>query len=36
MAMAVAAPIFLIVNAQAPFKNLQELVAYGKVENPTA
>jgi tripartite-type tricarboxylate transporter receptor subunit TctC len=30
VAMAVAAPIFLIVNAQAPFKNLQELIAYGK------
>jgi tripartite-type tricarboxylate transporter receptor subunit TctC len=30
VAMAVAAPIFLIVNAQAPFSNLQELIAYGK------
>jgi tripartite-type tricarboxylate transporter receptor subunit TctC len=30
VAMAVVAPIFLIVNAQAPFKNLQELIAYGK------
>lgn len=30
VAMAVIAPIFLIVNAQAPFKNLQELIAYGK------
>ena len=30
VAMAVAAPIFLIINAQAPFKTLQELIAYGK------
>lgn len=30
VAMAVIAPIFLIVNAQAPYKTLQELIAYGK------
>ena len=30
VAMAVTAPIFLIVNAQAPFKTLPELIAYGK------
>jgi tripartite-type tricarboxylate transporter receptor subunit TctC len=30
VAMAVIAPIFLIVNAEAPFKNLQELIAHGK------
>lgn len=30
VAMAVAAPIFLIINAQAPFKTLAELIAYGK------
>ena len=30
VAMAVMAPIFLIINAEAPFKNLQELIAYGK------
>jgi tripartite-type tricarboxylate transporter receptor subunit TctC len=30
VAMAVAAPLFLIVNANAPYKNLQELIAYGK------
>ncbi len=30
VAMAVAAPIFLIINAQAPFKTLPELIAYGK------
>jgi tripartite-type tricarboxylate transporter receptor subunit TctC len=30
VAMAVIAPIFLIINAQASFKNLQELIAYGK------
>lgn len=30
MAMTVMAPLFLIVNAQAPFKNLQEMIAYGK------
>ena len=30
VAMAVLAPIFLIVNAEASFKNLQELIAYGK------
>lgn len=30
VAMAVLAPIFLIINAEAPFKNLQELIAYGK------
>ena len=30
VAMAVLAPLFLIVNADASFKNLQELIAYGK------
>jgi tripartite-type tricarboxylate transporter receptor subunit TctC len=30
VAMAVVAPIFLIINANAPFKTLQELIAYGK------
>jgi tripartite-type tricarboxylate transporter receptor subunit TctC len=30
VAMAVAAPIFLIVNAEAPFKTLKELIAHGK------
>jgi tripartite-type tricarboxylate transporter receptor subunit TctC len=30
VAMAVVAPLFLIVNAEAPFKNAQELIAYGK------
>ena len=30
VAMAVLAPIFLIVNAQASFKTLQDLIAYGK------
>src|SRR6202140_375673 len=30
VAMAVMAPIFLIINAEAPFKNLRELIAYGK------
>ncbi|WP_454616434.1 Bug family tripartite tricarboxylate transporter substrate binding protein [Bradyrhizobium cenepequi] len=30
VAMAVIAPIFLIISAEAPFKNLQELIAYGK------
>ena len=30
VAMAVLAPIFLIINAQAPFKILPELIAYGK------
>jgi tripartite-type tricarboxylate transporter receptor subunit TctC len=30
VAMAVIAPIFLIVNAQAPFRDLKELIAYGK------
>lgn len=30
VAMAVIAPIFLIINADAPFKNLQDLIAYGK------
>ncbi len=30
VAMAVIAPIFLIVNAEAPFRNLQEMIAYGK------
>ncbi len=28
--MAAFAPLFLIVNAEAPFRNLQELIAYGK------
>ena len=30
VAMAVIAPMFLIVNAEAPFRNLQEMIAYGK------
>jgi len=30
VAMRVDAPLFLIVNAKAPFKTLQELIAYGK------
>jgi tripartite-type tricarboxylate transporter receptor subunit TctC len=30
VAMAVMAPLFLVVNAQAPFKTLQEMIAYGK------
>jgi len=30
VAMAVMAPIFLIINAEAPFKTLQELIVYGK------
>jgi tripartite-type tricarboxylate transporter receptor subunit TctC len=30
VAMAVLAPLFLIVNAEAPYKNIQELIAYGK------
>ncbi len=30
VAMAVTAPIFLIINAQAPYKTLAELIAYGK------
>jgi tripartite-type tricarboxylate transporter receptor subunit TctC len=30
VAMTVMAPLFLVVNAQAPFKNLQEMIAYGK------
>ena len=30
VAMTVVAPLFLIINAQAPFKTLQELIAYGK------
>lgn len=30
VAMAVVAPLFLIVNAKAAFKNLQEMIAYGK------
>ncbi len=30
VAMTVIAPIFLIISAQAPFKTLQELIAYGK------
>ena len=28
--MAMLAPLFLVVNAQAPFKTLQEMIAYGK------
>jgi tripartite-type tricarboxylate transporter receptor subunit TctC len=32
VAMAVIAPIFLIISAQAPFKNLQEMIAYGKAQ----
>jgi tripartite-type tricarboxylate transporter receptor subunit TctC len=30
VAMAVMAPLFLIINAEAPFKTLPELIAYGK------
>ena len=30
VAMAVIAPVFLIISAEAPFKTLQELVAYGR------
>jgi tripartite-type tricarboxylate transporter receptor subunit TctC len=30
VAMAVIAPIFLIISAQAPFKDLQQMIAYGK------
>lgn len=30
VAMAVIAPIFLIISAEAPFKNLQDLIAHGK------
>jgi tripartite-type tricarboxylate transporter receptor subunit TctC len=30
VAMAVLAPLFLIVNASAPYRNVQELIAYGK------
>jgi tripartite-type tricarboxylate transporter receptor subunit TctC len=30
VAMAVMAPLFLVVNAQAPFKTVQEMIAYGK------
>jgi tripartite-type tricarboxylate transporter receptor subunit TctC len=30
VAMAVMAPLFLVVNAQAPFKTLQDMIAYGK------
>ena len=30
VALAVIAPIFLIISAQAPFKDLQEMIAYGK------
>jgi len=32
VAMTVIAPIFLIISAQAPFKTLQELIAYGKLQ----
>jgi tripartite-type tricarboxylate transporter receptor subunit TctC len=32
VAMAVLAPIFLIINAQSPFKTLQEMIAYGKTQ----
>jgi tripartite-type tricarboxylate transporter receptor subunit TctC len=30
VAMAMMAPLFLVVNAQAPFKTLQDMIAYGK------
>ena len=30
VAMAVMAPLFLVVNAHAPFKTIQEMIAYGK------
>jgi tripartite-type tricarboxylate transporter receptor subunit TctC len=30
VAMAMMAPLFLVVNAQAPFKTVQEMIAYGK------
>ena len=30
VAMAVMAPLFLVVNARAPFKTVQEMIAYGK------
>jgi tripartite-type tricarboxylate transporter receptor subunit TctC len=30
VAMTVAAPLFLIINAKAPYTNLQELIAYGR------
>jgi len=30
VAMAMLAPLFLVVNAQAPFKTVQEMIAYGK------
>lgn len=30
VAMAVLAPLFLIINAEAPYKNVKELIAYGK------
>jgi len=30
VAMAVVAPLFLIISAEAPFKNLKEMIAYGK------
>jgi tripartite-type tricarboxylate transporter receptor subunit TctC len=33
VAMAVMAPIFLIINAQAPFKSVQELIAHGKARS---
>jgi tripartite-type tricarboxylate transporter receptor subunit TctC len=32
VAMAVLAPIFLVINAQSPFKTLQEMIAYGKTQ----
>jgi tripartite-type tricarboxylate transporter receptor subunit TctC len=32
VAMAVVAPIFLIINAEAPFKTLQEMIAWGELQ----
>jgi tripartite-type tricarboxylate transporter receptor subunit TctC len=32
VAMAVLAPIFLVINAQSPFKTLPEMIAYGKTQ----
>jgi tripartite-type tricarboxylate transporter receptor subunit TctC len=32
VAMAMLAPLFLVVNAQAPYKTLQEFIAYGKAQ----